>query len=139
MLAFVLSYAATHRVQLAKFIAVGLTTLAIYVSCFHVFYRSVGVDYRIAVSLAYVITVGAHFLMNRFFTFEAAHQALAHHTWKYLLMLGLNYLVSLGVVWVTVELVRISPYFGLVGSTAITAGISFFMMKYFVFHHKVAA
>jgi putative flippase GtrA len=133
MLRHIIQYALAHRAQLAKFTVVGFLVFGIYVGCFHVFYRIVGLDYKVAVSLWYVVAVACHFLLHRFFTFGAAEQDLVHHTWKYLLMLGLNYGVSLGVVWIAVEVVRISPYFGLVASTGVTAGISFFMMKHFVF------
>jgi len=135
----IVRYAQTHRWQLGKFVAVGLLTFCIYFCCFHFFYRVQGLDYRLAVSFAYVITVTSHFLLHRFFTFGAADQALTHHTWKYLLMLGLNYVVALGVVWITVEFVKTSPYFGVLASTGITTGISFFMMKHFVFHQERAA
>jgi len=139
MLTRLAHYAETHRVQLVKFIFVGLLTFGIYICCFHFFYRLARLDYKLAVSLAYVMTVASHFLLHRFFTFGAAEQAFVHHTWKYLLMLGLNYVVSLGVVWISVEVAKISPYFGVVASTGITAGISFFVMKYFVFQERGAA
>jgi putative flippase GtrA len=139
MLSDIIQYALVHRAQLAKFTVVGFLVFGVYVGCFHFFYRVMGLDYKLAVSLAYVIGVACHFLLHRFFTFGAAEQDLVHHTWKYLLMLGLNYAVSLGVVWIVVEVVKISPYFGLVASTGITAGISFFMMKHFVFDEGSAA
>jgi len=138
MLPEIFQYVKTHRIQVAKFIVVGFLTLGINVCCFHIFYRAIGLDYKIAISLAYVITVVSHFLLHRFFTFDAEEQALIHHTWKYLLMLGLNYLVFLGVVWMTVEVLKVSPYFGVAGSTAVTAAISFFMMKHFVFREFIA-
>jgi len=139
MLARVVRYAQTHRAQLAKFVFVGLLTFGVYICCFHFLYRVARLDYKLAVSLAYVMTVASHFLLHRFFTFGAADQAFVHHTWRYLLMLGLNYVVSLGVVWIAVEVAKISPYFGVVASTGVTAGISFFMMKHFVFDERGAA
>jgi putative flippase GtrA len=139
MLTRAFEYLVTHRLQLAKFVFVGLATFGIYISCFHFFYGLIQFDYKVAVSLAYAITVASHFLLHRFFTFAAGEQALIHHTWRYLLMLGLNYVLSISVVWVTVEVARISPYFGVVASTAVTAFTSFFVMKYFVFSDGKAA
>jgi putative flippase GtrA len=129
-------YVAEHRLQLTKFAIVGFVTFGINFSFFHLFYGLLGLDYRIAVSLAYVITVISHFLLHRFFTFSAKEQYLMHNAGKYLLMLALNYAITMTVVWLVVEVVGISPYFGVVASSATTATVSFFVMKYFVFKAK---
>lgn len=135
-LRFGLRYLAEHRTQLAKFIGVGLVTFWINFLFFHVFYGLFHLDYRIAVSLAYVITVIFHFLLHRVFTFEAAEQHFGHNTGKYVVMLVLNYTITVVAVWFVVEVLRLSPYVGVVASTAATASTSFFFMKYFVFVSK---
>lgn len=128
-----LRYIVDHRHQLAKFVFVGLLTFGINFGMFHLFYGLAKVDYRISVSLAYAITVISHFLLHRFFTFDAAGQELVHNVGKYLAMLGLNYAITITMAWFVVEVLRLSPYFGVVASTAATACTSFFVMKYFVF------
>jgi len=138
MLRYVLRYAYEHRVQLAKFTLVGITTFGINFLAFHLFYGVAGLDYRVAVSFAYVITVVSHFLLHRFFTFRAGEQQLIHNAGKYLLMLALNYAITVTVAWVVVEVIRISPYFGVIASTGVTALTSFFVMKYFVFGSRRA-
>lgn len=136
---YVMRYVFTHRLQLTKFAFVGLATFGINFSCFHLFYGLIGLNYEAAVSIAYLVTVMSHFLLNRFFTFSAADQALVHHTWRYLLMLGLNYAISISIVWAAVELARVSPYLGIVASTGATACVSFLVMKHFVFEERKAA
>lgn len=133
MLRHTLNYIVEHRRQLAKFVFVGLLTFGINFAMFHVFYGLAGLDYRISVSLAYVITVISHFLLHRFFTFEAAEQHMAYNAGKYLAMLVLNYGITLSMAWFVVEILGLSPYFGVIGSTLATACTSFFVMKYFVF------
>lgn len=133
MIRHVLRYIVDHRQQLAKFVFVGLLTFGINFSMFHLFYGVGEIDYRISVSLAYVITVVCHFLLHRFFTFEAAGQELAHNVGKYLAMLGLNYGITITTAWCVVEVLGLSPYFGVIASTAATACTSFLVMKYFVF------
>ena len=129
-------YVAEHRLQLTKFAIVGLVTFGIYISSFHLFYGLFSLDYKIAVSLAYLVTVICHFLLHRVFTFSAGEQYLMHNAGKYLLMLALNYAIAMTVVWLVVEVVGVSPYIGVVASTAATASASFFIMKYFVFRSK---
>lgn len=133
MIRHALRYIVDHRLQLAKFVFVGVLTFGINFSMFHLFYGVGEIDYRISVSLAYVITVVCHFSLHRFFTFEAAGQELVHNVGKYLAMLGLNYGITITTAWFVVEVLGLSPYLGVVASTAATACTSFLVMKYFVF------
>src|SRR5450631_3722923 len=117
MIQLTVQYVLEHRRQLLKFIIVGLITFGINFASFHLCYGVLAFGYKLAVSLAYVAAVVAHFLLHRIFTFRASDQALHDHTWRYLLMLALNYAISLSVVWATVELAKVSPYFGVIAST----------------------
>ncbi len=124
--------------QLIKFIIVGLTTFGIYFFSFHLFYGLIRFDYRIAVSIAYIITVICHFLLHRTFTYRATEQELIHNLWKYLLMLAINYAITLTAMWFVVAIAQSSPYIGLILATISTTLVSFFVMKHFVFESKKA-
>jgi putative flippase GtrA len=137
MIKSLLNYVLTHRAQIAKFIIVGLTTLAVYFLCFHFFYDLVHLDYRFAASIAYVVTIILHFLLHRLFTFKAAGQNVTRNLRNYILMLGINYANMLFIVWFIVDVVKSSPYFGLIASTAVSAFVSFLGLKYFVFKSKM--
>jgi putative flippase GtrA len=139
MIRHTLHYIVEHRWQLARFVFVGLLTFGINFSMFHLFYGLARIDYRISVSIAYAITVVCHFSLHRFFTFDAAEQQLAHNAGKYLAMLVLNYVITISMAWFVVEILGLSPYLGVVASTAATACTSFFVMKYFVFRKLEAA
>ena len=131
-------YLAEHRLQIVKFAVIGFLTLGINFISFHLFYGLFRLDYRIAVSLAYIVTVSCHFSLHRIFTFRATDQQIAHNAGKYLFMLIMNYGITLTVVWLVVEIVGWSPYVGVIASSAATASASFFIMKYFVFQSKGA-
>jgi putative flippase GtrA len=125
--------------ELCRFGLVGIVTFGLNFLSFSVFFGLLHLDYRVAASLAYVVTVCCHFLLNKTFTFGAAEQKLRHNAPRYALMLGLNYAITIVASWLTVEVVGASPYFGVVASTAGTALSSFFVMKYFVFRESTAA
>ena len=127
-----------HRLQLFKFGCIGLATFVMNVVCFQMFYSQFHWDYRIAVSLAFVITVILHFSLHRTVTFKATGQQMAHHAGKYILMLGFNYVITMIVAWFVVEVFRMSPSFIVVVATAVTMVINFFLMQYFVFKTKGA-
>jgi putative flippase GtrA len=100
------------------------------------FYGKALLDYRIAVSCAYFITVVAHFLLNRSFTYGQTGGAIALDTVKYGIMLLANYLITLSITTATVELARLTPYYGIIFSTLVTAFTSFLLMKHYVFVRK---
>jgi len=134
-----LGYVRRNKGQLVRFTVVGLLTFVLYFSLFHLLYGEAGLGYKVAVSIAYSVTVLCHFLLHRLFTFGAQRLSLSRHAGRYGVMLVLNYGITLGVMWTVVEIVRISPYFGTIASTICTAASSFFVMKHFVFSPSEAS
>src|SRR5687768_1861896 len=114
MIRHAINYIVDHRRQLAKFVCVGFLTFGINFGIFHLFYGLAKLDYRVSVSIAYVITVVCHFSLHRFFTFSAGEQQLVHNVGKYLGMLGLNYLITISMAWFVVAVLGLSPYWGVV-------------------------
>lgn len=130
------SYIVQHRWQLLRFFIVGAATFALNFCLVWLFYGKALLDYRIAVSCAYFITVIAHFLLNRSFTYGQKGGSIAPDTAKYCIMLVANYLITLSITTATVELAKLTPYYGIVFATMATAFSSFLLMKHFVFVQK---
>src|SRR5450755_4707021 len=66
----------THNwLQLVRFAAVGasgyVVNLAVFAACVHL----LGIDYRVAAVVAFVVSVMNNFWWNRHWTFDARHQA----------------------------------------------------------------
>ncbi len=133
MLTVIVSYVTANKWQLLRFSIVGLTTFALNFVLVWLFYGVVGLDYRIAVSIAYTLTIIAHFMLNRSFTYGLVGMPEIPSTIRYAFMLFVNYLILLGVTTATVELLGLTPYFGVIFSEFVTAFSSFLMMKHFVF------
>jgi putative flippase GtrA len=113
---------------------VGVATFAINNLFFWIFNSYLNLNYQLSITFSYFLTVASHFLLNHFFTYSGqADKGILGAFPKYLLMLVLNYLITLSVVSTTVELLGLSPYFGIVFSTAATAMTSFLVMNHFVF------
>jgi putative flippase GtrA len=132
----ILSYFIKSRLEIIKFICVGFITFGINLFSFHICYGLLSLNYKIATSIAYIITTGAHFLLNRIFTFRATGQNISHHTFKYLIMLFLNYILTLMIMFVSVKLLTLSPYLALAISTAIIACSNFLVMRHIVFRNR---
>lgn len=127
------NFVISHWTQIVKFTVIGFLTFGINLLVFHIFYHYFELDYRLAITFAYIISLISHYLLHRYFTFRANGQNIKNSIFKYVVMLAINYVIIISVVWFITEVVSGSPYWGLVLSTAITASFSFFFMKYFVF------
>jgi len=130
------TYINEHKIQLFKFVLVGITTSGVNLTNVYIFYGLLQWDYRLAITIAYIVAVLCHFLLHRVFTFRAGNQQIINNAGKYSLMLLVNYGITLTAVLIAVEILGSSPYFGVIGAVGITAFTSFFLMKYFVFQTK---
>lgn len=134
ILSKIISYIIKNRDLIVRFGLVGVITFGVNYFFVWLFYGVLTLDYRIAVSIAFVVTVIVHFILSRTVTYKAnAVSQIVHHIWKYGVMLAINYMINLWVSIIVVEVCGLTTYLGVVFATAITMGSSFFLMKYFVF------
>lgn len=132
-ISFFIKYVTTHSGELVRFAVVGTATLLVNVLAVSIFYGLLRDDYRIAISLSYIVTVCCHFTLNKMFTFGAAEHKLIRSAPRYGMMLVLNYLITLTCSWLSVGIIGTSPYVAVIASTCGTAVSSFYVMKYYVF------
>ena len=116
-----------------RFAIVGATTAAIYFGLLAILVEYVHLDYRLAVTVAYVVAVGFHFLSNRRFTFRAHEAKALPQLLRYLVLVGVSYLVTLTVVTIAVEVLRTDPMWGVVLAAAATMGLGFVVSKFWIF------
>lgn len=122
-----------QNLEFIRFLLVGSTAAGINFFSFFICYTLCQMNYKIAVSFAFIITALAHFFMNQKFTFQSKHNDFTTRVLKYILMLLLNYCMSLLIVWCFVHIVGVSPYFGLIGAMGVNAISNYLIMKHFVF------
>ncbi len=137
MLAGLVCYMRDHRWQLFRFVIVGIITLVINISAVWLFHDAFSYGYKVSVSLAYVIAVFVHYNMNRVFTYRHVGSLVGTHSLKYIIMLLVNYLITMFITIVTVEALSKSAYHGVVFSVFFTAISSFLLMKHFVFYKRI--
>jgi len=136
MLSAAYRYVRSHQWQLFRFGIVGAATFSLNFFLVWLLYGRAGVNYKFAVTGAYVITVMVHFALNRSFTYRQSGGSAVPDTAKYGMMLLVNYLATLSISTLTVEFLLLTPYYGIVFSTFVTAFTSFILMKHFVFTKK---
>lgn len=133
LIAHFLQYYVTHRKSILLFLFVGFLSAAVNFGTFTVLWKWVGLNYKVAVSFAYVLSVIVHFVVNRKLTFQSDHTHFLLQMPRYLTMILINYLITLGITRIVVEVLHLSPYLGILFSIGVTINVSFLMLRYWVF------
>lgn len=121
---------------LSKFSFVGIVTAILYFFIMWFTLDNLELNYLISISLGYIIAMCFHFLANRHFTFDAKFGRRDTQLLRYIVLWGINYMVTLFVVNRSVEYFGLSIYLGLCASVLVTVFIGYFFSRYWVFKIK---
>ena len=116
-----------------SYLTVGMITAIIYFSLFGFLYGGLHVDYRIAVTICYSLSVLIHFTANRHFTFKKYGPRCLKHILKYAFTVSINYLITLSIMTWVVQILLLPPYFGVLLAIAATVGTGYLTAKFWVF------
>lgn len=109
-----------------------LINLLIFALLYDVFH----IDYKFAVTISYFAAVLFNFISNRQITFNGSDQHVILHLCKYLIMIALNYLLTLFIVHFVVTKLSLTPYIGVIVSIIVTAFIGFTLSKFWIFKQE---
>jgi putative flippase GtrA len=123
----------THKRSIAIFLMVGMLTAAVYFFVFSILWKLLNIDYRVSVSIAYVLSVTFQFFTNRKVTFKSHGNNLFRQMLKYVVMLALNYIITITVVEFTVRFLLLSPYLGVVFSVGITVITGYLLSRLWIY------
>lgn len=115
------------------FLAVGGATAVLYGTVFAVLWDLAHLGRTAAVSAAYAAAVLFHFFTNRRFTFRAHGGGLGSHAIRYLVMVAVNYGITLAVMELAVSGLSLSPYGGVVLATGATFLTGYLLSRFWVF------
>ena len=118
------------------YLVVGGLTALIYFGFIALGVEVLELDYRIAVSVAYVIAVSFHFAANRKFTFRVADNGVIRQSIRYSGVLMINYVITISIVSFFVSNHGVSTYLSAVISIVVTVGIGYLASKFWVFRNK---
>lgn len=122
--------------EFLTYLVVGGLTALIYFGFIALSVEILKLDYRVGVSVAYVLAVSFHFVVNRKFTFRAADHQIIQQSVRYFGVLLVNYLITIGVVWFFVGRLGMATYLGAAMSIVVTVGVGYFASKFWVFRNN---
>lgn len=116
-----------------KFGLVGVVTALIYFFMIWFVDFVLSFEYKVSVSIAYLVSTIFHFVANRLFTFSAAKGQKNLQLIRYLVLWVINYLITLSVVSFCVESLHLTTYFGVLIAVLFTVFLGFILARYWVF------
>ena len=116
-----------------KFGLVGAATAAIYFLVLASLLELLKADYKLAVSIAYIVSVTFQFNANKYFTFKAERKNVVHQLTKYLILLIINYLITMLVVRFVVEKLGLTAYHGVLASVPLIMVVGYLLSKHWIF------
>lgn len=122
-----------NKRSISFFLAVGSISAIINFGSFAILWNVLNINYQIATTIAFILSVIFNFSANRALTFQAHKHKLKHQLPKYATMLTLNYIITLSIVRTTVEVFHLSPYLGLVVAIGINMNMGYLLSRYWVF------
>ncbi len=116
------------------FALAGLASAFTYFATLYLLEHGWGLDYRVAVTLSYGASVATHFLLNRHVTFAASGAAaLRDQLPRYLVLVGMNYLINLAIVIACVEWLGWTSAQGVLLSMPVTLAAGYVLARVWVF------
>lgn len=122
-----------NRVSIFSFLLIGASTAVIYFSLFALLSHVLRFNYQISVVIAYLSSTLFHFFANRHVAFKGAGEAISGQALKYILLVIMNTLITVGTVTLVVEQAHYSPYFGMVAGIAVTMVVTYLTFYFWIF------
>jgi putative flippase GtrA len=115
------------------FLGVGGLTAILQLGVFALLQDVAELGYRLSISISYITAVAFHFLMNRYVTFRSGDATLRQSLHRYLLLVGVNYLITLAVMEVFVGMLHGPEKLAAAAAIAATVGVTYLASRYWIF------
>lgn len=119
--------------EVVYFLLVGFFTAVIYFLLFSLLWELLHINYKVAVSVGYTSGVLFQFIMNRQLTFKRSDKNIWGQGLKFIVLLVINYILTIYIVSWSVESIHLSPYLGIVISVGVTVFVGFLFSKFWVY------
>jgi len=122
--------------EIVRFCAVGFVTALIYFFVIGFLYDVMKWGYLFAVTLAFIFSTAFHFLANRSYTFNSHSRSIARQLFRYIVLIVINYLITILIVKYFVEILDLHPYLGVLMSTFLTVMVGYMLSNFWVFNER---
>lgn len=128
---------ASNKQSGPSFLVIGCLTALLYFALFTLLWQMLHLRYEVAVTVSYTLAVSFHFIANRRITFGSHDQRMLHQLPRYAALVILNYLITILIVELLVNVLILSPYLGVLGAVAVTVISGYLISKHWVFRKEI--
>jgi putative flippase GtrA len=125
-----------NKISILLFATIGTLTAVIYFSLFTLLWKKLGINYNIAISISYLSSITFYFFCNRNFTFKSTQNSVRNQLPRFIVMVLINYVITLAIVNSAVEILLLSPFLGVLLAVCATTSLSYLIAKFWVFQLK---
>jgi putative flippase GtrA len=129
-------YIKKERQSILRFLLVGFSTFVLYYLVFSLLYYMFRLGQTIAISISYLLAVTFHFVINRQYTFDGSSSIIISSILKYFCMCLTNYIITIGIVEITVRWFFLPPDIGLMLSVFATLLTGYLILRLWVFRNE---
>lgn len=122
-----------HFQLVLKFSIAGTLTAIVYFGGFAFCWSYLKINHILSVSFSYSAAAFFHFLVNRNFTFKSVEKKYIYQFSKYLILLIINYCLTLIIFEFCLNYLNSSHYLGLFSAAIATAITGYLISKYWIF------
>jgi putative flippase GtrA len=123
-----------NRKSFLVFSLVGAATAGLYFLSLAVLLEILTVDYRVAVTISYLLGVTFQFLANKLLTFRNTElMGTIPQLFRYAAVAAFNYVLTMLIVLFTVEKLHQPPYLGVLISVGVTVIVGYLLSKHWIF------
>jgi len=115
-----------------RYLLVGIANTLIYSSLLWVFLSCNRFPYPLSVAFAFILAMVFQYLANKYFTFRTISHSLGE-VFRYILSAILNYTISVLVIWVSLDLIKIPPLLASIFSATTAAFLGFIVSFFWVY------
>jgi putative flippase GtrA len=129
-------YFLNNKKTILLFLSIGSLSAIVNLGSFYLLWKFAGMNYQLAVSVAYLLAVIVHFSANRCIAFERHDIHFVRQMPRYLTMIFINFAITLIITRFCVEVLSFTPFLGIVIAIGITTNVSYLLMRYWVFPRR---
>lgn len=128
-----LRFISTNQSSMLLFLLVGALSAIVNFASFSLLWKIFSINYQIAVSIAYILSVIVHFTSNRTITFKSYRENALQQIKKYLVLIVINYIITLMTLHIAVMILNLSPFLGIIFAIGLTVCTGYLISQFWVF------
>lgn len=125
-----------NKKEMFNYLLFGILTTLVNIVTFAVFNKWLGMDYKLATTIAWVFSVIFAFITNKLFVFQSkclnVLSVLREFT-SFIFFRGLSYLLDIGMMIVLIELLKADSLIAKITANVLVVIFNYFASKYVIF------